>query len=67
MASRKKRSSRRQSSEGKVAKTHTLPRQWKLLQLLPSQGPGKTVNPRDDERVPRLISRTCKESSPSNV
>ena len=43
MTSRKKRSSRRQSSEGKVAKTHTLPRQWKLLQLLPSQGPGRTV------------------------
>lgn len=43
MASRKKRSSRRQSSAGKVAKTHTLPRQWKLLQLLPTQGPGRTV------------------------
>ena len=28
---------------GKVGKTQTLPRQWKLLQLLPAQGPGKTV------------------------
>ena len=35
------KSKRRRS--GKVGKTQTLPRQWKLLQLLPSQGPGRSV------------------------
>lgn len=43
MTSRKKRAARPRRTEGKIGKTHTLPRQWKLLQLLPTQGPGRTV------------------------
>jgi predicted DNA-binding transcriptional regulator YafY len=43
MATEKKRRRRRPRREGKIPRSETLPRQWKLLQLLPSRGPGKTA------------------------
>jgi predicted DNA-binding transcriptional regulator YafY len=44
MATRTTRSTRKRRSEGKIAKTQTLPRQWKLLQRLPTRGPGKDTD-----------------------